>query len=183
LLFGWAIILAKLVSDLIALMLKYSTSLGQSVGVEVIMGAVVGTAMNHRAGCAAIGAVVGAVIGACGTKLPPRKFRACALTLVVFGIAIVTQSENQRLDRAAGILESGQRTVHAIETFRSLNLQPVPGSNIPVKSNLPFNEWTPLFIASLVCNDHSLQIWLDGKNKLSPQQLANVNYVILIHRI
>jgi hypothetical protein len=36
----------------------------------------------------------------------------------------------------------------------------------------------PLFIASLVWNDHSLQIWLDGKNKLSPQQLAKVNYIV-----
>jgi hypothetical protein len=179
LLFGWAIILAKFVSDLIILMLKYSTSLGQAVGVGVAIDAAIGTVVNHRARGAAIGAAMGAVIGACAAKLPPRKFRACAVTLVVFGVAIVTQWENQRLGRAAGILESGQRTVHAIETFRSLNLQPVFGSNILLKSTFPFkNKWTPLFIASLVWNDHSLQIWLEGKNKLTPQQVAKVNYII-----
>ena len=179
LLFGWAIILAKFVSDLIGLMLKYSTSLGQAVGVGAAMGAAIGTAVNHRAHGAVNGAAIGAVIGACAAKLPPQKFRACAVILMVLGIAIVTQWENQRLGRAAGILQLGQRTVHAIETFRSLNLQPVSGSNILLKSTFPFkNEWTPLFIASLIWNDHSLQIWLEGENKLNPQQLAKVDYVI-----
>src|SRR5207247_6493438 len=91
----------------------------------------------------------------------------------------VTQWENQRLGRIPGIFRSGQRTIYAIETFRSLDLHPASGSNILLKSVLPFkNEWIPLFIASLVWNDHSLQIWLDGKNELSPQQFANVNYII-----
>ena len=179
LLFGWAIIFAKLVSDLIALISKSSTSLGQGVGVGATMGAAIGAVASHRARGAAIGAAVGAALGLCAAKLPPRKFRAFAVTLLVFGIAIVTQWENQRLGRAAGILISGQRTLQAIESFRSLNLHPVPGSSILLKSTPPFkNEWTPLFIASLVWNDHSLQIWLDGKDKLSPQQLANMNYVI-----
>jgi hypothetical protein len=180
LLFGWAIILAKFVSDLIALILKYSTSLSQAVGVGAAVGATLGIAVNHQARFAAIGAAIGAVIGAsAANKLPPRKSRAFAVTLVVIGIAIVTQWENKRLARAAGILESGQRTLHAIEAFRSLNLQPVSGSSILLRSSFPFkNEWTPLFIASLVWNDHSLQIWIDGKNKLSPHQVARVNYVI-----
>jgi hypothetical protein len=179
LLFGWAIIFAKVVSDLIVLVLKYSTSLAQGVGSGAIIGTAIGAAAGHRERGAAIGAAIGAAVGACAAKLPPRKFRAFAVILVVLGIAIVTQWENQRLGRIPGILGSGQRTVQAIETFRSLNLQPMSGSNILLKSTFPFkNEWTPLFIASLVWNDHSLQIWLDGKNKLSPQQLANVNYVI-----
>jgi hypothetical protein len=179
LLFGWAIIFAKVVSDLTVLVVKYSTSLGQGVGFGAIIGTAIGAAAGHRARGAAIGAAIGAAVGGCAAKLPPRKFRAFAVILVVLGIAIVTQRENQRLGRIPGILGSGQRTVRAIETFRSLNLQPMSGSNILLKSTLPFkNEWTPLFIASLVWNDHSLRIWLDGKNKLSPQQLANVNYVI-----
>jgi hypothetical protein len=179
LLFGWAIIFAKLVSDLIALFLKYSTSLGQGVGVGATMGTAIGAAASHRARGAAIGAAIGAALGLCAAKLPPRKFRAFVVTLLVFGIAIVTQWENQHLGRAAGILRSGERTLQAIESFRSLNLHPVSGSNILLKSTRPFkNEWMPLFIASLVWNDHSLQIWLDGKDKLSPQQLAKVNYVI-----
>ena len=179
LLFSWAIIFAKVVSDLIVLLLKYSTSLGQGVGAEAIMGAAIGAVASHRARGTAIGAAIGAAIGTCAAKLSPRKFRAFAVTLVVLSIAIVTQWENQRLGRIPGILESGQRTVHAIESFRSLNLQPVAGSSILLKSTFPFkNQWTPLFIASLVWNDRSLQIWLDGENKLSSEQLAKMNYVI-----
>src|SRR4029450_5236382 len=64
LLFGWAIILAKLVSDLISLLLKYSTSLGQAIGVGAAMGATIGTLVNHRARGAAIGSGIGDVIAA-----------------------------------------------------------------------------------------------------------------------
>src|SRR5438067_5944487 len=176
---GGQLSLQKL-SDLILLVLKYSTSLGQSVGFGATIGTVIGASVGHRPRGAPIGAAIGAAIAACAAKLAPRKFRACAMTLLILGIAIATQWENQRLGRAAGILEFGQRTVQAIERFRSLNLQPASGSNILLKSSFPFkNEWTPLFIASLVWNDHSLQIWLEGKNKLSQQQLTKVNYVIL----
>jgi hypothetical protein len=40
------------------------------------------------------------------------------------------------------------------------------------------NKWQPLFIASLVWNDHSLQIGIDKLTKLTPEQLAKVDYVI-----
>lgn len=175
LLFGWATIFAKLASDVIVLISKCSTLVGQGVGVGVTTGAVIGAAATHRAR----GAAIGAAIGACAGKLPPRTFRAFAMTLLIFGIAIVTQWKNQHLGRIPGILRSGQRTLHAIESFRSLDLHPASGSNILLKSTLPFkNGWISLFIASLVWNDHSLQIWVDGKNELSPQQVANMNYVI-----
>jgi hypothetical protein len=175
LLFGWAIIFAKLASDVILMISKLSTFVGQGVGVGATTGAVIGAAATHRVP----GAAIGAAIGACGGKLPPRMFRAFATTLLIFAIAIVTQWENQHLGRIPGIFRSGQRTLHAIESFRSLDLHPAPNSNILLESVLPFkNKWIPLFIASLVWNDHSLQIWLDGKNELSPQQVAKMNYVV-----
>ena len=178
LLFGWASIFAKVASDVIAIISKCSTSIGRGVGVGTTTGAIIG-AVASRARGAAIGATVGAAIGACAAKLPPRKFRAFAIALLVFGVAIITQWENQRLGRIPGIFERGQTTLHAIESFRALDLHPMSGSNILLKSTFPFkNGWTPLFIASLVWNDHSIQIWVDSKNKLSPQQLAKVNYVI-----
>ena len=34
------------------------------------------------------------------------------------------------------------------------------------------------FIVSLVWNDHSLQIGIDKLNKLTPEQLAKVDYII-----
>jgi hypothetical protein len=179
LLFGWATIVAKLASDVIALISKCSTSLGQGVGLGATTGAAIGIVATHRARGAAIGAAIGAALGVCAAKLSPRRFRAFAMTLLVFGVAILTQWENQRLGRIPGIFRSGQRTLHCIESFRSLDLHPASGSNILLKGKLAFeNEWTPLFIASLVWNNHSLRIWLDGKNKLSPQQVAEMNYVI-----
>lgn len=179
LLFGWAIIFAKLASDVITLISKCSTSIGAGVGVVATTSAIVGAAATHRPRGVAIGASIGAAIGACATILPPRKFRAFAMAVLVFTVAIVTQWENQRLGRIQGIFARGQITLHAIELFRSLELHPVPGSNILLKSTFPFkNGWTPLFIASLVWNDHSLHIWVDGKNELSPQQIANMSYVI-----
>ena len=43
----------------------------------------------------------------------------------------------------------------------------------------PFrNKWHPLFIASLIWNDHSLQIAIEGLTKLTPEQLEKVDYVI-----
>src|SRR5947207_1869831 len=103
LLFGWAIIFAKVISDLIVVVLKYSTALGQGVGFGATMGTAIGAAAGHRARGAAIGAAIGATIGAFAAKLPPRKFRAFAMTLLVFSIAIVTQWENQRLGRIPSI--------------------------------------------------------------------------------
>jgi hypothetical protein len=181
LLFGWAIIFAIFASDVIVLISKYSTLVGQGVGVGATTGAVIGAAATHRAR----GAAIGAAIAVCAGKLPPRMFRAFAMTLLIFGIAIVTQWENQHLGRIPGIFRSGQRTLHAIESFRSLDLHPASDSNILLKTIPPplVNGWNSLFIASLVWNDHSLQIWLDGKNELSPQQLAKMNYVISFHRI
>jgi hypothetical protein len=40
------------------------------------------------------------------------------------------------------------------------------------------NKWHPLFIASLVWNDRSLQIWIDKLSKVTPEQLAKVDYII-----
>jgi hypothetical protein len=178
LLFGWAIILATFASDVISAILKCSTSIGRGAGVGATAGAIVGaTASRPRA--AAIGAGVGAAVGVLAAKLPPRKFQALALALLVFSVAMITQWENRHLGRIQGIFERGETTLRAIKSFSSLELHPAPGSTILLKSTLPFkNKWTPLFIASLVWNDHSLNIWVDDQNELSPEQLAKVNYII-----
>jgi hypothetical protein len=42
------------------------------------------------------------------------------------------------------------------------------------------NKWHPLFIATLFWNDHSLRIWLEDVSQLTPQQVANVDYIILL---
>jgi hypothetical protein len=176
LLFGWAIILATFASNVISAISKFSTSIGRGAGVGATAGAIVGaTAGRPRA--AAIGAGVGAAVGVLAAKLSPRKLQALAIALLLLSVAMITQWENQHLGRIQGIFERGETTLRAIKSFSSLAFHPAPGSTILLKSTLP-DKWTPLFIASLVWNDHSLNIWVDGQNELSPEQLAKVNYII-----
>jgi hypothetical protein len=69
-----------------------------------------------------------------------------------------------------------------IEAFRSLDLHPTHGSRILLllKENFFQNKWNVFFIASLVWNDHSLRIWVENVNELTPQQQENVDYIISV---
>jgi hypothetical protein len=140
LLFGWAMIFAKIASDLITLISKSLMLI----------------------------------------KVPPLICRVVAMLIVAFSLALLTQWENQRFGRVRAFLNSGQKTSHVIQAFRSLNLHPAPGSTILLllRENPFQNKWNPFFIASLVWNDHSLRIWLEGKQQLKPEQLAKVDYVV-----
>src|SRR5437879_3587391 len=102
------------------------------------------------------------------------------MLLVAFALAAFTQRENQRL--RVPWLNVGAKTSHVIHTFRSLALRPSHGSSILLllKENLFQNKWNAFFIASLVWNDHSLRIWVENVNELTPQQQANVDYIISI---
>jgi hypothetical protein len=178
LLFGWAMIFAKVVSDLITLISKSSTLLGQGVGVGATTGAIIGGAITNRVR----GGAIGAAVGAAACKMSPPIFRVFATVLVASGFAMFTQWENQRFDPIHAWRNSGLKTLHVIQAFRALNLHPAPGSMILLKGN-PFfpNGWDPLFIASLVWNDHSLQIYVEGSNQLTEQQIAKMNYIISLN--
>jgi hypothetical protein len=78
------------------------------------------------------------------------------------------------------LLGVGEKLSHVIAAFDSLNLRPAPHSTVLLKvdEQLFQNKWHPLFIASLVWNDHSLQIWSDKLSKITPEQLAEVDYII-----
>jgi hypothetical protein len=95
-------------------------------------------------------------------------------------LAAFTQRENQRL--RVPYLVIGEKTSHVIHTFRSLDLRPPHGSKILLllKENLFQNKWNVFFIASLVWNDHSLRIWVENVNELTPQQQANVDYIVSV---
>jgi hypothetical protein len=99
---------------------------------------------------------------------------------VAFALAAFTQQENQRLRVPS--LNVGTKTSHVIHTFRSLDLRPSHGSSILLllKENLFQNKWNVFFIASLVWKDHSLRIWVENVNELTPQQQANVDYIISV---
>jgi hypothetical protein len=78
------------------------------------------------------------------------------------------------------LLGVGEKVSHVIAAFDSLNLRPAPHSTVLLKPDeqLFKNKWHPLFIASLVWTDHSLQIGIKGLTKLAPEQLEKVDYVI-----
>jgi hypothetical protein len=158
LLFGWAMIFAKVTFDLITLISKFSVSVGNRV----------------------LAAATGAIIGNACIKVSLRVFRIVATLLVAFTLAAFTQKENQRLRVPS--FNVGAKTSHVIHTFRSLGLRPLHGSSILLllKENLFQNKWNVFFIASLVWNDHSLRIWVENVNELTPQQQANIDYVVSV---
>jgi hypothetical protein len=162
LLFGWAIIFAKVVFDLITLISKFSSWVGNRV---------------------LFGAKGTAVVGNTLRKIPLQVFPIVATLLVALAFAGFTQRENQRLRVPS--FNVGEKTSHVIQTFRSLELSPRHGSSVllVLKENIFRNKWNVFFIASLVWNDHSLRIWVENANELTPRQQANVDYIISVSEL
>ena len=182
-LFGWAMILAKVVSDSVTLMSKSFAMLYQGGPALARQPAqLLGGATTNRARSVPIGTGVVAV----ADKMSPPMFRAFATLLAACGLAVFTQWENQRFDRIPALLTSGQKALHVIQALHSLNLHPTPGSMIllrgwPYRSD-PFwyNGWNTVFIASLVYNDHSLRIYHEGTTQLTQQEIAKMDYIISV---
>ena len=149
-LFGWATIFARLVSDLIALAGKLTALSGPR------------TAM-----------------------LSTLATAAAAVALAVF-----THWQSLRFERTRHLLDSEEKSLHVIQAFRSLALRPEPGSRILLKPENRFyqNSYYPLFVASLVWNDHSLRIYVEGQQQLlslypprvalDDRETAETNYVV-----
>jgi hypothetical protein len=158
LLFGWAMIFAKVTFDLITLIWKFSVFVGNRF----------------------MPPATDPFVGSAFRKVSPQIYRIGATLLVAFALAVFMQRENQRL--RVPWLKVGAKTSHVIHTFRSLGLRPSHGSSILLllKENLFQNKWNIFFIASLVWNDHSLRIWVENVNELTPQQQANVDYIISV---
>ena len=171
-LFGWAMIFARAVSDLITLASKCWIFIRQSAGWRAVTGGVAENVPARRLGTASPDAA--------RVNASSRRFRVLATAFVAFILAIFTRSENQRLGWVPAVLNQGQKISHVIAALKSLNLQPAPGSTVLLRAKEnPFpNRWDALFIASLVWNDRSLRIWLEGAHKLTPGQIAKMNYII-----
>ena len=108
------------------------------------------------------------------------RTRVALVSLLAVAVAVFTDWENHRLATVPQSLAVGQNVRHVIAAFDSLNLQPAPRSTVLLKpdEHIFQNKWHPLFIASLIWNDHSLQIGIDKLNKLTPEQVAAVDYII-----
>src|SRR5437667_2833104 len=106
LLFGWAMIFAKIASDLITLIWKLSVFIGRRV----------------RA------ATTGSPVGLTSARVSSRIFQVIGTLLVAVALATLTQRENQRL--RTPWLNVGAKTSHVIQTLQTLALHPVHGSRI-----------------------------------------------------
>jgi len=176
LLFGWAMICARASCDLIAFAANALVVHGKKIGIYRTRQAMLERPVHSTAGDALIAGTSNATDG----KTPGRTLRIALVSVLTVSFALFTDWENRRLATVPNLLGVGQKVSHVIAAFHSLNLQPAPHSTVLLKPDeqLFQNKWHPLFIASLVWNDHSLQIWIDKVSKLTPEQLAKADYVI-----
>ena len=198
-LFGWAMIFAKLVWDVITLVSKVPALLAGGVEVDVIAERPIAGEATDRERLK-----TQAATAALTSKRFPFAFRTLAAVLVACGLAIFTGWENQRLGVNRAFLNSGQKTLHVIQAFRSLDSHPPPGSTILLRPERHFleNGYYPGFFASLAPNDplreliakrspeywrcvasialgdRSLQIQVEDQHQLAEEQIAKFHYVI-----
>jgi len=173
LLFGWAMIFAKVAYDLAVLVSK---ALGQWIGLDSSTKATNGSHGGNATRRVPVKGMLGVAVG----KIPVSVIRIAVIAALAFSFAIFTEWENRRLGTARALLGVGQNVKHVIGALESLNLRPAPGSTVLLDvQEQPFqNKWHPLFIASLIWNDHSLQIWITGLTKVTPEELAKADYLI-----
>src|SRR5262245_18609507 len=164
LLFGWAMIFARVACDLVGFVANAVVYVSQKTGRrQTPPGASVSMGSANTAG-----------------NVPGWITKVAMVSLFAVSLAIFTHWENQRLRTVPNLLSVGQKVSHVLAAFDSLNLHPAPQSTVLLKpdEHLFQNKWHPLFIASLVWNDHSLQIWIDNLSKIAPERLAKADYVI-----
>jgi hypothetical protein len=176
LLFGWSMICARASCDLIAFVANALVVHGKQIGIYRTRQAMLERPVHSTAGDALIAGTSSATDG----KTPGRTLRIALVSVLAVSFALFTDWENRRLATVPNLLGVGQKVSHVIAAFHSLNLQPAPHSTVLLKPDeqLFRNKWHPLFIASLVWNDHSLQIAIDNSNKLTPEQLAKIDYIV-----
>jgi hypothetical protein len=179
LLFGWAMIFATFIIDLITLAFKSGILIGQVVRAGATTGTITAGVLNSSVR----GASAGTPTGAATRQMCASAFRIVAVLLVASALGIFTRCENQRYGTVRALLGVGQQVSHILEALKSLHLQPRPQSTVLIRipDNAFANKWHGVFIASLLWNDHSLQIWLEGVSQLTPQQLAKVDYIISLN--
>jgi hypothetical protein len=172
LLFGWAMICARAACDLIALVANAFISYCQRIRMYRRSQATFQTAAPD--------ASVAETSSATAGKSFAWAARVVLVSMLAVSLAIFTDWENHRLGAVPNLLGVGRKVSHVIAAFDSLKLRPAPHSTVLLKIDEPLfqNKWHPLFIASLVWNDHSVQIGIDKLIKLTPEQLAKVDYII-----
>jgi hypothetical protein len=188
-LFGWAIIFAKLVSDIITLVYKSVTLLRQTIGWMPKLKQSSGSVTSNRVRWALL------------DKTSPVAFQTFATLLVAIGLAAFTQWKNQGFGRP---LNPEQKAVHVIQALRLLNMHPAPGSMILLTPEQQFYEsgYYPAYfaslaqdnpmrqlvvelaprywyyVASLVWGNRTLRINVEGQHRFTEEQIAKMDYII-----
>ena len=198
-LFGWAMIFAKLAWDVLAVIYKSPALLRQSGRWRTQVQQSLGDVVTDRPRWTPIRAAAGAM-----GQMSSLRFQMFAMIVIAFGLAVFTQWENQRSGRVRTVLNSGQKAVHVIQAFRSLNLHPAPGSTILLMPEKHFYQRgyypgyfaslardNPLrqvivelaprywyYVASLVWGNPTLRIYVEDQDQFSEEQIAKMNYII-----
>jgi hypothetical protein len=198
-LFGWAMIFAKLAWDVLAVIYKSPALLRQSGRCPTQVQQSLGDVATDRPRWTPIRAAAGAM-----GQMSSLRFQTFAMIVIAFGLAVFTQWENQRSGPVRAILNSGQKAVHVIQAFRSLNLHPAPGSTILLMPEKHFYQRgyypgyfaslardNPLrqvivelaprywyYVTSLVWGNPTLRIFVEDRDQFSEEQIAKMNYII-----
>jgi len=198
-LFGWAMIFVKLAWDVLAVIYKSPALLRQSGRGPTQVQQSLGDVVTDRPWWTPIKAAAGAM-----GQMSSLRFQTFAMIVIAFGLAVFTQWENQRSGRVRTVLNSGQKALHVIQAFRSLNLHPAPGSTILLMPEKHFYQHgyypgyfaslardNPLrqvivelaprywyYVASLVWGNPTLRIYSEDRDQFSEEQISKMNYII-----
>ncbi len=148
-LFGWAMIFAKAVSDLITLISKPVKFIGKALGA--------GTRQR---------------------QMLARVFPVITSVLVAAAFAIFTQREHTRLGVPKLNVGANTSNLIQVFRSLNIRPTPGSSVLLLPTDSFFQNKWNVLFLASLVWNDHSLRLWVEDAPHLTRQQLENVDYVI-----
>jgi hypothetical protein len=185
-LFGWAMISAHIVSDLISLAAgcRIFTAHGSRAGAmtgavlaggTATIGAILAGGTTNSVRGTALGATVGAAIG----LMSARVFRPFAVIGAAAALAVFTNWENHRFNRTTRLLGTC-KSMHLIHAFQSLNLRPARHSKILLKPDKKFyeNVFYPIFVAALVWKDRSLNIQIVPMKPPPDYEPPRADYII-----
>jgi hypothetical protein len=105
-------------------------------------------------------------------KWPARQWAAAALA----GLLMVPGTLHYWNERAEWLLRDQQLTWTVLTQIRDLPSRPPPGSRVLIVQN-PFPDWDTYFMATLLWNDHTLDVKL-GNHLDTPEDPARFDWVL-----
>jgi hypothetical protein len=108
--------------------------------------------------------------------LPRKEYVAAGFVLCAGAYAQETLESDR--DAKSGFQENGKQTLEILEDLKASQLRPRPGSRIVFLTD-PFpGSFNMQFLASLLWNDHSLDIALQNQIHFRPETLEHTDYLL-----